>query len=56
MCVSNEIEDLNLHVFNMITGISESITLINIYHENLNVSLIVKNVTGIKSGITISVS
>ena len=27
MCVSNEIEDLNLHVFNMITGINESITL-----------------------------
>ena len=27
MCVPNETEDLNLHVFNMITGINESKTL-----------------------------
>ena len=52
-CVPNETEDLNLSVFNMITGINESK---NIYHANVNVSLMVENVIQIKSGITINVS
>ena len=52
-CVPNETEDLNLSGFNMITGINESK---NIYHANVNVSLMVENVIQIKSGITINVS
>ena len=55
MCVANETEDLNLHVFEMVAGINESRTLTkHIYHANVNVSSIVKNVTRIKSGIAIS--
>ena len=46
VCVPNETKDSNLHVFNMVTGTNES---------NVNVNLIVFNVTQIKSGITISV-
>ena len=47
-CVPNETEDLDLHVFNMISGINESKTLtkhISCKHVNVNVSLIVKSVT-----------
>ena len=50
MC-SNKTEDLNLSVFNMITGIKESKS---IYHANVNVNLMVKNVQ-IKSGISVNV-
>ena len=55
VCLSNETYDLNLHVFNMITEINESRALTNIYHANVNVSLIIKNVAQIKSGIAISI-
>ena len=55
VCVSNKTEDLNLNVFNMITGINELKTLKIISHANVNVSLVVENVTQIKSGITINV-
>ena len=39
----------------MITGIDESKTLTKQYHVNVNVILMVENVTRIKSGITINV-
>ena len=55
VCVGNETEDLNLHVFNMIAGTNASRTLKIIYHANVNVSLMVENITWIISGITISV-
>ena len=35
VCVPNKTEDLNLSVFNMITGINESKT----YHTNVSVNL-----------------
>ena len=37
VCVPNKTEDLNLRVFNIITGINQSKTLPNIYHENADV-------------------
>ena len=49
VCVPNETEDLNLHVFNWITGINESRTLTKHISCKMNVSLIVKNVTQIES-------
>ena len=42
VCVPNKTEDLNLSVFNMITGINESKALKNIYHVNVNVNLMEK--------------
>ena len=39
----------------MITGIDESQTLTKQYHVNVNVILMVENVTRMKSGITINV-
>ena len=39
----------------MITEINESRALTNIYHANVNVSLIIRNVAQIKSGIAISI-
>ena len=45
MCVPNEREDLDLHIFNMITVINKSKTSKNIYLANVNVSLMVENVT-----------
>ena len=45
VCVGNETEDLNLHVFNMIAGTNVSRTLKIIYHANVNVSLMVENIT-----------
>ena len=50
LCVQNEPENLNLHVFNMITETNETKTL-----TKLNVSLIVRNLTQIKSETTITV-
>ena len=44
-CVPSKVEDLNLHVLNLITGINELRTLTNIYHANVNISLMVENVT-----------
>ena len=55
VCVPNEAQDLNLSVFNMITGLTESKILTeNIHHANVNVNLMVES--QIKSGIIISVS
>ena len=53
--VSNETEYLNLYVFHMIVGMNESISLPQTY-ANVNVRLMVKNVTWIKIGMTINVS
>ena len=50
--VPNKTEDLNLHVFNMITGINESRTLTKHKSRKCELSLMVENVTWIKSGIT----
>ena len=47
LCVPNETEELNLSAFNMITEI--------IYHANVNIKLMLKNVIQIKCGITINV-
>ena len=55
VCVPSKVEDLNLHVLNLITGINELRTLTNIYHANVNISLMVENITWIKSGIATSV-
>ena len=44
MCVPNETEDLNLSVFNMITAINETKSLINIFHVNVNINLMEQNV------------
>ena len=48
-------EDLNLSMSIIITGINESKKK-NIYHVNVNVNLMVENVTQIKNGIKINVS
>ena len=53
-CVLNKTEDLNVHVFDMITGINESQILTK--HENVNVSLMEENATRIKSKLTINVN
>ena len=42
ICTPNDIEDLNLSAFNMITGINESKTLTK--HMDVNVNLMIKNV------------
>ena len=52
VCVPNKTEDLNLSIFNIITGINKSKILTK--HENVNASLMLQNVTCIKSGILIS--
>ena len=52
VCVPIKTEDLNLNVFNMITGIYESNF---IYVANLNVILIKENVIQISGGITANV-
>ena len=44
VCVPNKTEDLNLRLFNMITGINESKTLPNHMSCKLNVNLMVENV------------
>ena len=51
VCVPNKTEDLNLSVFNMITGINESKTLRKDYNANVNVNLMVESVIQIKNGI-----
>ena len=57
VCVPNETQDLNLSVFNMITGLTESKILTeNIHHANVIVNLMVEMVSQIKSGIMINVS
>ena len=53
--VPNKKEDLNISVFNMITGINELKTLRKIFHANVNVNLMEENVTQVSGGITINV-
>ena len=54
-CVPNKIEDLNLSVFNMITGISESKTLTKHILCNCKCKFDGKNVIQINGGITTNV-
>ena len=56
LCVPNKTKDLNLSVFNLITGINEWKTLTNIYYANVNVDLMEGNVIQINGGITINVN
>ena len=44
LCVPNKTEDLNMYVFNKITGINESKSLTKIYHANVKVNLMEDNV------------
>ena len=55
LCVPNKTDHLNIHVFNMITGINESKILTKHNHVNLNVNSKEENVIQIKSGIIINV-
>ena len=55
VCVPNKTEDLNLNMFNMITGINELKTLTKHYHVNVNVNLMEENVIHINNGILINV-
>ena len=52
VCVPNKTEDLNLTVFNMITGINESKTLTK--HTSCQCKCKFENVIQIKSGVTIN--
>ena len=54
VCFWNKTENLNLSVFNMITGINKSRKQ-SVYHMNGNVHLMEENVTHINGGITINV-
>ena len=49
LCVSNQTKDANLSVFNIITRINESRTLIKHISLNVNVNLKVESVIQIKS-------
>ena len=49
VCVPNKTEELNLSVFNIITGINKSKKL---YHANANVILMEENIIQINGGIT----
>ena len=51
VCAPNETEKINLYVINMRTSINESKILAK-HHAGVNVSLIIENVTSIKSEIT----
>ena len=53
MCFPNKTEELNIHVFNKITGINESKLLTT--HANVNVKLMVENVIQIKGGMATNV-
>ena len=53
VCVANKTEDLNIHVFNTITGkMNQNLYYIN---ENVNVHLMEKNVIQINGGMTTDV-
>ena len=55
VCVPNKIEDLNLSMFNIITGINELKTLReSIYYANVSVNLMEEVVTLINGGIMIN--
>ena len=53
-CVQNKTEDLNMSIFNMITGINGSKTLTKDIYSNVNVKLMWENVIEIKSEIIIN--
>ena len=53
VCVPNKTEDLNLSMFNMISGINESKILTQHYHANANVDLMEKIVIQINGRIMI---
>ena len=53
--IQNKTEDLNLSLFNMITGRNELKTSKNIFHVSANVNLTEQNVSQINGGIRISV-
>ena len=55
VCIPNKTEDLNIHVFNMITNKKWIKILTWKYHANVNVNLMKGNVIQINSGITINV-
>ena len=55
VCVPNKTEELNLNVFNMITGKSESKIQQKIYPANVNINQIEENLIQIKSRIMINV-
>ena len=48
--VTNKTQDVNLSVFSIITRVNDRKTLENIYHANINVCIMVKIVTQIRSG------
>ena len=54
VCVPNKTEELNLRICNMIAGINESKTLVNIHHANVNVDLMEENVIQNNCGIMIN--
>ena len=55
VCLRNKTEDSSKSSSNVITGINESKTFIKyIYHANVNIRLMVKNMIQIKFGITIN--
>ena len=56
VCIPNEIEDLNLGLFNMIAEISESKLLAKHTYANVNANLMVENVIQVKSEIMINVN
>ena len=53
--IPNKREDLNLSVFNIITGRNDPETLTKRHHVNVNVNLMEQNVIHINGGITINV-
>ena len=52
VCIPNKTEDLNLSVFNMITGINELRTITKHLSVNANVNLMEQNVSQINGQIT----
>ena len=54
VCIQNKTEDLNVSLFNVITGRNELKTLKNIFNVNANVNLMEQNLIQINGGIRIS--
>ena len=55
ICIPNKTEDLNLSIFNIITGIDKSKTLLKYISCECKCNLMKQNVSQINSGITINV-
>ena len=55
ICIPNKTEDLNLSIFNIITGIDKSKTLLKHISCECKCNLMKQNVSQINSGITINV-